>query len=61
MVYKKIELASFLEELDRKFLDNPDLWYEYILPRKKRMNLKQNIKIIIQKYGMSIAQNAGLQ
>lgn len=44
MVYKKIELASFLEELDRKFLENPDLWYEYILPRKKADEFKTKYK-----------------
>ena len=44
MAYKKIELVSFLEELDRKFLENPDLWYEYIFPRKKADEFKTKYK-----------------
>ena len=35
MAYKKIELVSFLKRLDRIFLENPDLWYEFILPKEK--------------------------
>ena len=35
MAYKKIELVSFLKRLDRIFLENHDLWYEFILPKEK--------------------------
>ena len=46
MAYKKIELVSFLKRLDRIFLENPDLWYEFILPKEKaeefRIKYKNN-------------------
>ena len=46
MAYKKIELVSFLKRLDRIFLENTDLWYEFILPKEKaeefRIKYKNN-------------------
>ena len=44
MAYKLVELTYFLKELDDKFLKNPDLWYEYILPKEKADEFKRLYK-----------------